>query len=112
MYAGYDKHRGFQLYCSDPSGNYSAWKAHATGKNSVNAISQLKDEFKEGFSLKEAMTLAAKVLSKSMDSHKPDASKFEIGILTKDREGGLVQRIVQGEELNKILDDAKVFEKK
>lgn len=45
MYGGYDKVRGFQLYCSDPSGNYGAWKAHATGRNSVNAISTLKTDY-------------------------------------------------------------------
>ena len=33
MYAGYDSMCGFQLFNSDPSGNYTAWKAHATGKN-------------------------------------------------------------------------------
>jgi len=45
MYAGYDAVRGFQLYCSDPSGNYGSWKAHATGKGSVNAISTLKTDY-------------------------------------------------------------------
>ena len=84
MYAGFDKVAGFQLYNSDPSGNYAAWKAHATGKNSVNAISTLKDEFKEDCSLNEALVLAAKVLGKSMDMAVPDANKFEIGILTRD----------------------------
>ena len=39
MYAGWDKVRGFQLYSSDPSGNYAAWRAHATGKGCVTAIS-------------------------------------------------------------------------
>ena len=51
MYAGYDVVRGFQLYCSDPSGNYASWKAHSTGKNSVNAISTLKTDFKDDLSL-------------------------------------------------------------
>jgi 20S proteasome subunit alpha 3 len=46
MYAGYDKMMGFQLYNSDPSGNYAAWNAHATGKNSVTSISALKDDYK------------------------------------------------------------------
>lgn len=109
MYAGYDKVSGFQLYCSDPSGNYAAWKAHATGKNSVNAISQLKEEFNEDLSLKEATALAAKVLGKSMDLTKPDAKKFEIGVLTFE-DGKLVQKMVEGDELNKLLDEAKVFE--
>lgn len=59
MYAGYDKVRGFQLYNSDPSGNYAAWKAHATGKGCVTAISTLKDEFKAECSLNDALILAA-----------------------------------------------------
>lgn len=113
MYAGYDAVQGFQLYCSDPSGNYAAWKAHATGKNSVNAISQLKDEFQEGLSLKEGLILAAKVLGKSMDMNKPDANKFEIGVVAKDATNaltGICQRRVEGQELQKILEEAKVFE--
>ena len=51
MYAGWDAVQGFQLYCSDPSGNYAAWKAHATGKNSVNAVSTLKDDYAEDLNL-------------------------------------------------------------
>lgn len=34
LYAGWDRHYGFQLYMSDPSGNYSGWKATAIGNNS------------------------------------------------------------------------------
>lgn len=112
MYAGFDKVVGFQLYNSDPSGNYAAWKAHATGKNSVNAISTLKDEYKEDCSLSEALILAAKVLGKSMDMAIPDAKKFEIGVVTRDEKGKVVQRRVEGAELQKILTDAKVFEQK
>ena len=59
MFAGYDKMRGFQLYNSDPSGNYASWKAHATGKGCVSAISTLKDEFKPNCTTKEALVLAA-----------------------------------------------------
>ncbi len=33
LYAGYDRHHGFQLYLSDPSGNYGGWKATAIGQN-------------------------------------------------------------------------------
>lgn len=78
MYAGYDNVRGYQLYCSDPSGNYGSWKAHATGKGSVNAISTLKSEYNAENNLKEALILAAKVLAKSMDTTSPDPNKFEI----------------------------------
>lgn len=112
MYAGYDHVRGFQLYSSDPSGNYASWKAHSTGRNSLNAISTLKDEYDEKCNLKEALVLAAKVLSKSMDTATPSAEKYEMGIITKDANGQIVQRKVEGDELNKILAEAKVFEEK
>jgi 20S proteasome subunit alpha 3 len=110
MYAGYDKVRGFQLYNSDPSGNYVSWKAHATGKGCVAAISKLKDDYSEDCTLKEALILAAQVLAKSMDSTTPNADKYEIGVVQKDSDGNLVQRRVEGEELQKILEEAKVFD--
>lgn len=112
MYAGYDNVRGFQLYCSDPSGNYGSWKAHATGKGSVNAISTLKSDYQQESSLKDALILAAKVLGKSMDTATPSTEKFEIMVIHKDEHGQVVQRRVEGEELAKILDEAKVFEVK
>ena len=90
MYAGYDRVLGFQLYCSDPSGNYAAWNAHATGKNSVTTISTLKEDYKREGSLNDALILAVKVLAKSMDTMKPTADKFEIGVVHKDANGNLV----------------------
>lgn len=111
MYAGYDKVRGYQLYCSDPSGNYAAWKAHSTGKNSVNAISSLKTEYEDDMDLKKALVLAAKTLAKSMDTTVPDAAKFEIGVVQLGEKGEMIQRKVEGDELKKILDDAEVFKK-
>ena len=112
MYSGYDKVRGFQLYNSDPSGNYASFKAHSTGKGCVTAISTLKDEYKPECSMKEALLLAAQVLAKSMDSASPSADKYEIGVMTKDKDGNVVQRRIEGDELKKILDEAKVFEQK
>jgi len=35
LYVGWDKHYGFQLYQSDPSGNYGGWKATCIGNNSA-----------------------------------------------------------------------------
>ena len=110
MYAGYDKVRGFQLYNSDPSGNYAAWKAHATGKGCVSAISTLKDEYNPDCNLKEALIFACQVLGKSMDSNTPTADKFEVCVMQKDANGNLVQRRIEGDELQKILEEGKVFE--
>ena len=110
MYAGYDTTCGFQLYSSDPSGNYAAWKAHATGKNNVNAVSTLKEDYVENMTLNEGVVMAAKILGKSMDMNKPDSNRFEIGVITLDENKKVVQKRVEGAELDKVLADAKVFD--
>lgn len=68
IYAGYDDIHGFQLYQSNPSGNYGGWKATSVGANNASAQSLLKQDYKDEMTLKEACTLAVKVLSKTMDS--------------------------------------------
>lgn len=68
LYAGYDPHYQFQLYHSDPSGNYSGWKATCIGANNGTAQSLLKQEFKDDIAFDDAVKLALKVMSKTMDS--------------------------------------------
>lgn len=75
LYGGWDAHHDFQLYHSDPSGNYSGWKATCIGSNNGTATSLLKQDYKEGCSVQEAMSLACKVLSKTMDSTALDSEK-------------------------------------
>lgn len=90
MWAGFDRQRGFQLYCSDPSGNYAAWNAHSTGVGSVNVISALKDDYKEDCNLTQGITLALTCLSKGMDHMKPTEANFEVGVLHRDAKGNVV----------------------
>ncbi|XP_061172915.1 proteasome subunit alpha type-4-like [Saccostrea cucullata] len=95
LYMGWDKHYGFQLYQSDPSGNYGGWKATCIGNNSANAVSMLKQEYKEGeMSLKDALLLAIKTLSKTLDMTKITADKVEIATLT--RENGKTKMTILG----------------
>ncbi len=77
IYAGYDPQRQFQLYQSNPSGNYGGWKATSVGANNASAQSLLKQDYKEECDLKEACGLAVKVLSKTMDSTKLSSEKSE-----------------------------------
>merc|ERR1711976_713683 len=65
LYAGWDEEHGFQLYHSDPSGNYGGWKATAVGANHQAAQNILKQDYKEDCSLEEALKLIIKVLSKT-----------------------------------------------
>ena len=64
LFAGWDKNHGFQLYMSDPSGNYSGWKASAVGANSQAAQSMLKQDYRDGMTREEAVALALKVLDR------------------------------------------------
>jgi len=58
-----DVTNGFQLYQSDPSGNYGGWKATAIGANSQGAQNILKQDFKDEITLEEAVKLIIKVIS-------------------------------------------------
>lgn len=69
LYAGWDAQHGYQLYCSDPSGNYGGWMATSIGASTQAAQSIMKQEYKPGeMSLQAALGLAVKVLSKTCDS--------------------------------------------
>ena len=78
IYAGYDPQRQFQLYQSNPSGNYGGWKATSVGANNASAQSLLKQDYKEDCDLKEACGMAVKVLSKTMDSTKLSSEKSKL----------------------------------
>jgi len=82
LYAGYDAHYQFQLYHSDPSGNYSGWKATCIGGNNGTAQSLLKQEYKDDIGLEDAIKLALKVMSKTMDSTTLSSDKLEFATIT------------------------------
>jgi len=82
LYAGYDPHYQFQLYHSDPSGNYSGWKATCIGANNGTAQSLLKQEYKDDIGLEDAIKLALKVMSKTMDSTTLSSDKLEFATIT------------------------------
>lgn len=83
LFAGWDRHYKYQLYQSDPSGNYGGWKATAIGANSAAAQSILKSDYKEDLSLNDALLLAIKVLSKTMDATTLAADKLELCTLSR-----------------------------
>jgi len=103
LYAGWDKHYGFQLYKSDPSGNYGGWKAIAIGMNNQAAMSILKQEWKPEFTLYDAEKLAAKTLSKTMDSTALTAEKLDFAVLTQDSKGRVIFTDLPKAELESLL---------
>ncbi|KAI9207520.1 nucleophile aminohydrolase [Polychytrium aggregatum] len=109
LYAGYDERYGFQLYRSDPSGNYSGWKATSIGANSTNAQSILKQDYKEeGMTLREAISLAIKVLAKTMDSTKLTSEKLEFATLSTDARGQVAYHLYKPDEMEALLKEENV----
>ncbi|EGF81894.1 hypothetical protein BATDEDRAFT_19045 [Batrachochytrium dendrobatidis JAM81] len=105
LYGGYDEHFGFQLYHSDPSGNYSGWKAMCIGANSTNATSLLKQDYKEEMTLKEAKALAIKVLAKSMDSTTLGSDKLEFATLSRGPKGNIVYHAFTPQEIDALIQE-------
>jgi len=110
LYAGWDKHYGFQLYQSDPSGNYGGWKATCIGNNSNAAVSMLKQEYKEGVTLQEAKALSIKILSKTLDTTKLSPEKLEIATVTRDGKNTKMT-VLKTEEVKKLIEEHEKVEK-
>jgi 20S proteasome subunit alpha 4 len=69
---------GPQLWSSDPSGVYSAWKAAAVGRSSKTLMEMLEKQYEEGCSGDAALKLAARALLEVVES---GAKSLEIGVM-------------------------------
>merc|ERR1712154_511176 len=114
LWAGYNAKDGFQLFHSDPSGNYAEWKATSIGNNAKSAQAILKEDFKDNLSLDEAIDLSIKILTKTMDSPTLDADQLQLCVLKLEKDKPkyhqfdskeLEQRIKKYQELHKDDSD-------
>ena len=105
LFAGYDDHHGFQLYQSDPSGNFGGWKATAIGANSQSSQSILKTDYDPEMDLEAATKLAIKVLAKTMDSTTLNHEKVEIATLRKDDDGEIMYDMLGAGATDKALKE-------
>ncbi|KAK9767903.1 Proteasome subunit alpha type-3 [Basidiobolus ranarum] len=106
IYAGYDKNFGLQLYHSDPSGNYSGWKATCIGANNAGAQSILKQDYKEDMTLQDAIGLTVKILSKTLDNANLTGEKLEFATI-RVVNGKVVQKIYPAKEIDELLKEFK-----
>jgi proteasome alpha subunit len=67
IFAGVDK-GGSQLFTTDPSGTYRAYKAVAIGIGRETAENVLREEYRDNLTLEEAIKLGVKCLIKSMQA--------------------------------------------
>eukprot|EP00604_Paraphysomonas_vestita_P002145 CAMPEP_0174821244 /NCGR_PEP_ID=MMETSP1107-20130205/6088_1 /TAXON_ID=36770 /ORGANISM="Paraphysomonas vestita, Strain GFlagA" /LENGTH=155 /DNA_ID=CAMNT_0016038047 /DNA_START=324 /DNA_END=791 /DNA_ORIENTATION=- len=105
LFAGWDQYFGFQLYQSDPAGNYSGWKATVIGQNNQAGKSILKTDFVENNSIENNLKLSIKILLKTLDSSSPTPERIELSVITKDPKTDLiVHRILSDGEVQELLD--------
>ena len=83
LVAGWDRNHGFQIYQTDPSGNYSGWKATVIGQNNQAGKSILKTDYVETNNVEANLKLAVKILMKTMDSTTATPDRMEISVLRK-----------------------------
>jgi len=105
--AGWDEHFGYQLYKSDPSGNYSGWKATAIGSGHQQANNTFKSDYKDDMDLESGLKLAVKVLAKTMDTTILDHEKLEFSTLTR-VDNKVVYKLFNDQEIDQLISTVKI----
>jgi len=87
LIVGFDRDGRPQLYQTDPSGTYSAWKANAIGRNGKTVLEFLEKNYdeKSEFDEKSAIRLTVQSLLEVVES---GSKNIEIAVMHKDK--GLV----------------------
>mmetsp|Transcript_26602 Transcript_26602/g.51850 ORF Transcript_26602/g.51850 Transcript_26602/m.51850 type:complete len:246 (-) Transcript_26602:349-1086(-) len=102
LIGGFDSVNGFQIFRTEPSGNFSEWKAVAIGLNSYTNQTILDEEFKIDLTIEDALQIILKIFYKKIKSFKL-SSKIEIFILKHDDKQQLVINCLSPNEIDSLL---------
>jgi len=69
-----------ELFVSDVTGNYFSYYANAIGENDEKIRDKLREQYKEGMSMREGIKLALRIFEE-IKAEKFDISKFELGFV-------------------------------
>ena len=116
LVAGYDDHHGWQLYHTDPSGNYAGWEATAIGNNNSVAKDMFKkdlvgkgeDGANKKMNYREALDMSVQVMAKCTDTKSPDPQKMEFAVLSK-FDGRVAFHVLSGAEAKKLHGKPDAF---
>lgn len=97
LIAGFDEGDDVpKLYQTEPSGIFSAWKAHAIGRSSKTVSEFLEKNYKEDLTKEEAVLLTIKSLLEVVQS---GAKNIEILVMSKDK----VIELMSAEDIGKVV---------
>lgn len=124
LIAGWDRHHGFQLYSTDPAGNYASWSIKIIGQGSPDATRKVKDicikqnkdakdaagedskEKDDSYKLKsyeETLPFAGRLLAHSLAADSIKTEALEGAILKMDPETKkIVYHVLSTEELEQL----------
>ncbi|AFK23019.1 archaeal proteasome endopeptidase complex subunit alpha [Pyrococcus sp. ST04] len=89
-----------ELYETDPSGAFFAWKAVAIGSGRNTAMAIFEEKYREDMTLEDSIKLAILALVKTMENPSPDS--IEVAVITvKDKKF----RKLTKEEIEKYLEE-------
>ena len=80
LVVGFDNLGQPQLFLTEPSGSFSAWKAHSIGKNSKTVTEFLESNYVESCSNEEALRLAVQALLQVVES---GSTNIEVAVMLK-----------------------------
>jgi 20S proteasome alpha/beta subunit len=99
---GFDPDDGYQIYRTEPSGNFSKWNAVASGSNCVQNQNILDKEFKIGLSTEESLRIVIKLFYKKIKNHKISRS-VEIFVLKSDDKQRIVFNCLRSSEVDSLI---------
>lgn len=99
LIVGFDPLGSPQLYQTDPSGTYSAWKANAIGRNSKTVREYLEKHYAES-SGKDTIKLAIRALMETVEA---GSKSIEVAVMEKD--AGL--KILTDEEVDAFVKEVE-----
>lgn len=110
IYAGWDKYQGFQLYQSNPSGNYTGWLATSVGANNASAQTLLKQQCKPNSDLQQVSEQAMTVLAKTMDSATLTSTKLEFSTVRLNANSEVELKVWKPADIDALIEKEKAKE--
>lgn len=103
LVAGMDR-KGPQLFHTDPSGTYVAYKAHAIGNGSETALNALQEKYHASMTLLEAQQLVMRILADVMEE-RPTLENVDMATVTPTGDDAVGQyRMLEKSELSELID--------
>lgn len=97
LIVGFDVSGGPKLFLTEPSGSFSAWQAHAIGKNSKTVTEFLEKHYEEAVENEATLKLAIKALLQVVES---GSRNIEVAVMLRN---GL--QMVPDEEVQNLIGE-------